>query len=298
MPAKLAGMSRLPLVALVLFAVAALHAQPDLARPQALDPQQAQAFVTQAFHAELRAAQDASHPMRYLLRKSSPRLSTTKQIYETRDGAVARLIAINGQPLDPAAEQKEKARLDALLADPGRQRHRKQGEVQDTARALKVLRALPNAFLYEYIGSANGYAGPLQRFTFRPNPAYDPPDLETQVLTAMTGEIWIDAVHHRVVRLQGSLRQDVNFGWGILGRLDRGGWIILEQADVGQGCWRIVRMQMNMSGRLFFKSRNFDTTQEESEFEPLPVDLTYAQAIQRMRGQTKTTPSAWTRPLQ
>ena len=33
-----------------------------------------------------------SHPMRYRLRKSSPRMTSTKDIVETRDGAVARLV--------------------------------------------------------------------------------------------------------------------------------------------------------------------------------------------------------------
>ena len=87
--------------------------------------------------------------MRYRLRKSSPRLSSTKEIFETKDGAVARLVAINDRPLSPADEQKEQARLDGLLSDPSRQRHRKQSEDEDTARAMKVLRALPNAFIYQ-----------------------------------------------------------------------------------------------------------------------------------------------------
>ena len=182
---------------------------------------------------ELRAAQDASHPMRYRLRKTSPRLTTTKEIYETRDGDVARLIAINDKPLSAADEQKEEARLDALLGDPGKQRRRKQAEDDDAGRALKVLRALPNAFLYQYAGSGQGPAGKVEKFTFRPNPDFSPPDLETQVLTEMAGEIWIDAAHERVVRLEGHLQQDVDFGWGILGRLNKGGWIVIEQADVG-----------------------------------------------------------------
>ena len=60
----------------------------------------------------------------------------------------------------------------------------------------------------------------------------------------MTGEIWIDPVHERVVRLEGHLQQDVDFGWGILGRLNKGGWIVIEQADVGERQWRIVHFQM------------------------------------------------------
>jgi hypothetical protein len=190
-------------------------------------------LVHRALTNEIRAASDSGHPMRYRLRKSSPRLATTKEICETRDGAVARLIAINDAPLSATDEQREQARLDQLLSDPGKQRHRKQSQDDDTARALKVLRSLPNAFVYEYAGAGQASMGPVEKFTFKPNPRFDPPDLETQVLTRMTGELWIDSSQERVTRLQGRLQQDIDFGWGILGRLYKGGSILIEQTDVG-----------------------------------------------------------------
>ncbi|MDR3726070.1 MAG: hypothetical protein P4K86_03410 [Terracidiphilus sp.] len=251
-----------------------------------MTPVQAQALVERAVAAEMRTAQDASHPMCYRLRKSSPRLTTVKKIFETRDGAVARLLSIGDKPLSAADEGKEQARLDGLLSDPGRQRHRKQNEDADTGRALKVLHALPQAFLYQFAGTGWGPAGQVEKFTFKPNPQFNPPDLETQVLTAMVGEIWIDASQMRVVRLEGHLQRDIDFGWGILGRLNKGGWIVIEQADVGGHQWRIVRFQMVMSGRVLFKSKSFDTTEEQTQFEPLPAGLGYRQAIQMMRSGT------------
>jgi len=241
------------------------------------------ALIDRALAAELQSAQDALHPMRYLLRKSSPRFTTTKDIIETKDGAVARLVAINDRPLSPADELKEQTRLSGLLSDPGRQRHRKLSEDADTARALKVLRALPQAFLFEPAGSDPGPAGKIARFTFRPNPDFDPPDMETQVLTAMSGEIWIDVAQERVTRLEGHLRQDVDFGWGILGRLNKGGWLVIEQSNVGDHQWRITHFQMAMTGRVLFKSRTFDTVEDETNFAPQSTGLTYAQAIELLR---------------
>jgi hypothetical protein len=257
------------------------------AKPAAIPPiqtqAQAQALVERAVASEMRTAQDTSHPMRYRLRKSSPRLTTVKEIFETRDGAVARLLSMGDKPLSAADEEKEQARLDGLLSDPGRQRHRKQNEDADTVRALKVLRALPQAFLFQFAGTGWGPTGKVEKFTFKPNPRFNPPDLETQVLTAMVGEIWIDASQMRVTRLEGHLQRDIDFGWGILGRLNKGGWIVIEQADVGGRQWRIVRFQMVMSGRVLFKNKSFDTTEEQTQFEPLPAGLGYRQAIQMMR---------------
>lgn len=233
--------------------------------------------------------------MHYELRKTSPHWSSTKKIYETKDGDVARLVAQNGQPLSAAEEQKEEARLVELAADPGKQRRRKQAEDQDQVRVLKVLQALPVAFLYQDAGPierpaekpGDGSNPKLEKFTFKPNPAYSAPDLETQVLTQMAGEIWIDPVHLRVVRLEGHLQQDVDFGWGILGRLNKGGWIVIEQADVGPDMgidqWRTVHFQMVMSGRVVWKTRVFDTSEDESGYEPVPLGLGYQKAIELLR---------------
>lgn len=242
-------------------------------------------MVGRALANELTAAQDAGHPMQYRLRKSTPRLTSTKQIIETGDGAVARLLTVNDNALSPADRQKDDARLDGLLADPSRQRKRKQSEQEDAGRALKVLRALPKAFVYEYKGSETNGDVTIQKYSFAPNPKFSSSDLELLVLTAMSGILTIDATHERVVRLDGHLQQDVDIGWGILGRLNKGGWLTIEQADVGGGIWRIVRFQMTMTGRVFFKTKSFDTVEEQSQYAPVPPGMTYQQAIQLLRSE-------------
>lgn len=255
------------------------QSQPISETGENLTPAQGQALVETALANELRAAQSQSHPMRYELRKTSPHLTTTKEIFETKDGDVARLLSINDKPLSTEDDQNETTRLQELFNDPRRQRHRKQAEDEDTGRALRVLRVLPDAFLYEYAGPVAGQPGSVEKFNFKPNPRFSPPDLETQVLTALAGEIWIDARLKRVVRLEGHLQQGVDFGWGILGHLNKGGWITIQQADVGADQWRMVRFQMAMSGRVVFKTRVFDTTIEQTRFAPLAQGMTYRQAV-------------------
>lgn len=246
------------------------------------------ALVKRALATELRNATNAQHPMRYRLRKSTPRLTSTREIFETKDGSVARLLEINDKPLSPADEKKEQSRLNVLLKNPDNQLHRKISQDNDTHRVLKVLRALPTAFIYTYAGTAVGPTGAVEKFTFKPNPDFDSQDLETQVLTEMSGEIWIDAAQERVARLEGHLEDDVDFGWGILGRLYKGGWIVIEQAEVSPGQWRIVRIQLKMTGRLLFANKAFDTLQEHTRFTPVPMGLGYSQAIHMLRAGSDT----------
>ena len=303
MPAKIASVETsswlgvrssvllLPLALLSALPLSAASA-PSQTPAAALSPAQAQALVQRALATESEAAQDLSHvghPMRYRIHKTSPRLTSTKEIVETRDGDVARLISINDQPLSPADEQKEQARLQALLDNPGLQQHRKQSEGSDTERAMKVLRVLPSAFLYQFAGTVSTPNGTAIRFTFKPNPQFDPPDTETGVLTAMAGEIWVDPVQERVVRLAGSLQQDKLVYWG-LGELDKGGWIEIGQANVGNNQWRIVHLKLKMNIRELLKVKVSDSVQEYTEFAPVPGTLSYKQAIQMLRSETVSRP--------
>jgi hypothetical protein len=258
------------------------------ATPAPLTDEQTQELVKRVLRTELEASTNsaATHPTQYRLRKVSPRLSTTKLIVETKDGDVARLLAINDAPISPVDQQNEDTRLEGLLKDPSLQRHRKQREEGDAERAKKVMSALPDAFLYQFAGYVDTPHGPSYRLSFQPNPNFDPQDLEAQVLKAMAGELWIDVSDQRVTRLEGRRLHDVEYGWSILGKLDKGGTLLLEQSDVGNHQWRTTHMVLVMNARVLFKAIKLDTTLELSQFTPVTPGMSYQQAIQVLRTST------------
>jgi hypothetical protein len=268
-------------------------AHPQTAAPPApLSDEETQTLVKSVLQTEIEAAQDPTHPMQYRLHKVSPRYATTKQIIETKDGDVARLLSINNGPLSPQDEQNEETRLQGLLNDPSLQRHRQQREQGDTERARKVIRALPEAFRYTYAGIGETPQGPSYRLSFQPNPSFDPQDLEAQVLKGMAGELWIDIAQHRVTRLEGKRIHDVDYGWGILGKLDQGGSLLLDQTDVGNHQWRTTHMVLVMNARFLIKTVKLDTTLDLSQFEPVPAGITYQKAIQMLEPHDKPSPTA------
>ena len=71
----------------------------------AIDPT---ALVRRATQHRIEASQN-HQPLRYLLRKTDGLHDTTKDIIETRDGDVARLVALNGQPLSAQANLEKSA---------------------------------------------------------------------------------------------------------------------------------------------------------------------------------------------
>jgi hypothetical protein len=216
--------------------------------------------------------EDRNHrPLRYLLRKVDGAHDTTKDIIETKDGDVARLVAINGQPLSAQANQAELDRLHTLADDPEIQEHRRQREKKDTDRVNRMMKLLPDAFLYRFEGVVPCSAGQCYRLSFSPNPQFTPPDVESAIFRGMGGEVWIDRAQERLTRLDAHIIADVDFGWGIIGKLDKGGTIQLEQADIGDHDWELTSLKINMKGKaLMVKSLNFQIMEEASHFSQVP----------------------------
>jgi hypothetical protein len=228
-------------------------------------------------------------------RKETPSGSQTKLLVETRDAMVGMVVAYNDRPLNRDERQGEHNRIQRLIDDPQELDRKRRKEQEDAERVKSILKALPDAFLYQYDGSDVGQPGlgkagePLLRLKFRPNPKYDPPTRVEQVLTGMQGVVLIDAQEQHIAKIDGILFRDVGFGWGILGHLDRGGHFLVDQTDVGDNHWSISRMDLAFTGKiLVFKNLNIRSTEVYSDFHPVPADLTFAQGVERLRKQLAT----------
>jgi hypothetical protein len=253
------------------------RAQAPSAQAVAKDPV---ALVKRAVANELKASNGGT-PYRYRLHKLDSGKSTTKEIVETKDGDVARMLEVDGHPLGPVATQNELDRLNNLLAHPEIQEHRHKREQEDNKRADELVRLLPDAFIYTYLGMAQNQQGaPAYRLALKPNPDFNPPDIEASVYAGMEGELWIDQREERMVKLDVHLIADVHFGWGILGKLYKGGTILVEQEDVGNNHWEQNHFKLNLHGKaLMVKSIDFVTTEDEDGFEPVPADWGYQNAV-------------------
>lgn len=228
---------------------------------------------------------DAAH---YMYRDTTQREdggTVTKEMIETKDGVFARVIAINGKPLTPSQREKEDKRLQRLITDPNALASKRKEQKEDENRVRRMVGALPDAFLYEYAGIEEGPHGEqLLTLNFRPNPNYDPPSREQQVYTGMRGTVVVDLDADRIAKIDGTLFRDVSFGWGILGKLDKGGTFIVEQADVANGHWEPTRMALNFTGKiLLFKSFVRKSIDTSSDYRRVPDDLTVAQALNMLK---------------
>ena len=252
------------------------------------------ALVQAAIDNELKASYGHRPPARYLLRRKTRNTDTTKEIVETSRGGVARLIAIHNQPLNGAQTQTELQRLNELASDPAAQQHRHHNEERDAARITGVMRLLPDAFINHFEGSVQAPGGTAIRISFEPNPRFSPPTLESRILTGIHGEIWIDPTDLRVVRIEGHLFRQVDYGWGILGTLYPGGTIRIDQVKTPECGWQLSHLMLNMTGKeLMLKSLRVIVDEIATDYHPVPPGWKYTDAINwLLHMPEKSTPQA------
>jgi hypothetical protein len=241
---------------------------------------------------EVAAANDSSMKHMVRARKQTGQGSQTRLYVETQQAIAGMTIAYNDQPLTPEQMHDEKSRLSGLASSPEQLKRKHAQELETADRTLRIVKALPDAFLYDYDGEEKettdlGKNGTrIVRLKFRPNPAYVPPSHVEQVLVGMQGFLLIDSTDRRIARIDGTLFKEVSFGWGILGHLDKGGHFLVEQRDIGDGSWDVSHMSLAFTGKiLFFKSIAIQSEEVFSDFRRVPDGTTFTQGVQMLEAE-------------
>jgi hypothetical protein len=247
-------------------------------------------LVRKTIQNEIKAANDDTAHFLFRGEKTTPKGSTTRLYVETKEATAGLVVAYNGKPLTSQQRHAEEARVERFVNNPEELKKKREQERGDAERTMRIVRALPDAFLFDYAGEEPGSAGigraggPLVKLQFRPNPRYEPPSRVEEVLTGMQGYVLVDAVHYRLASMDGTLFKAVSFGWGILGHLDRGGRFLVQQQEVGDNLWEISSMTLSFTGKiLLVKNLSIISTEIFSGFKQVPSDLTFAQALELLK---------------
>jgi hypothetical protein len=254
------------------------------ARPQCApnNPVSASDLARRVITNELRFQDDHTNWM-YRLEKEQYGKKQVEEIIETKEGSLSRLLSINDRPLTAKQQEKEDQRVRDLMSSRSAKRKLQQALEADTLQGRRLFKMLPDAFVFDYAGVDSN----LAKLSFRPNPNFHPPSLEARVFHDMEGEMWVDCKQERLATFNGRLTQDVKFGLGLLGHLDKGGHFEVRQAEVVPGHWDMTTMNLEMTGRaLLFKSFEVQKKENRRDFHQVSDDLTLTQAADLLNKHT------------
>ncbi|MGA8939755.1 MAG: hypothetical protein WB439_11390 [Acidobacteriaceae bacterium] len=253
---------------------------------QAVPQGTALSWAEEAVRNEIQVIESADTvPLRYKQRKVNTKGDTTREVIESRDGNVARLVERNGEPITAKEDAAERSRLTEALASPDdfQKHHNRDSETRDSV--IKLVNLMPQAMIYSYAPGQpqpKGAAGLQVVVDFRPNPAFHPPTMVAEALTGLEGRVWIDAQTHYLTRVEARVLHPVNMGFGLVAKIYPGGTMELEQTNV-DGHWVYSHLDEHLMTRLLMvKNYPQNTVIDASEFRQMPSLLSYQDCIRML----------------
>ena len=134
------------------------------------------ALVRKTVEHEATASQSSLVNHTFVSRKQTAHGSQTRLYIETIQATAGMTIASDDKPLSADQRRAEQERLENLIHDPAELEKKRAKEKDDAERVRRIVRAMPDAFLFDDDGTEPGRPGlgkpgdPLVRLKFRPNP--------------------------------------------------------------------------------------------------------------------------------
>lgn len=243
-------------------------------------------WVVAAAANELTALHHPNSYLRYRMRVIDMKGDQVRDVIESKDGTVARLILRDGRPLTEDEDTAERQRLNDMIASPSDYFKHVKNDGEGRKLADQLIRLMPDAMIYTYAPGQpqTGRNGGVEVvLDYKPNPKFSPPSTSAQALTGLEGRVWIDAKSHQVVRMEGTVFRAVNFGWGMLAHIYPGGHLVLEQENAGGNRWIFTKFNEDVSVRaLMVKTIHVHTNVEAGSFQTLPGPIGYQDAVRML----------------
>lgn len=242
----------------------------------AFPPESPRDLIKEVIYNELQDRESDSF-WQYRIDRKTPREDLVEVQVETRYGPIYRIVSSGGRPLSELQQREENIRLDGLLHSPSEQARVERQYEQDEERLRRMMRLMPDAFAYDYEGIEQG--GNVVRLKFQPNAGFNPPTFEARIFHSLGGTLWINLQQKRMLHLKGQILDRVDFGYGLLGRIEKGGAFEIQREPVSQTHWKTDLVDVHVAGRvILFRSITKDQHEVRSGFKQVPTGITLQQA--------------------
>ena len=189
----------------------------------------------------------------------SPPVVEQDRIYRvvpTGTGTLRLLLRDRGMPVTPDIYRQELQTwirtLEAALnpnADDVRGAFARAEEKRRTRTT--IVDATREAYIATWLGREmqDGYS--CDKLRLDPNPNFRPRTTAAEFLAHARATLWVDEKSGHVVRGEAEILRDISFGGGVLGKVYKGGHLLLKQQPVAPDVWLPVLYQYDLSGRKF-----------------------------------------------
>jgi hypothetical protein len=206
---------------------------------------------------------------------SSPVIDRVYRVYPTGTGTVKLVVAEAGAQRTPEKYREELHELEQALVwalDPAepRQQMRVEKWKKRTAERFRAVEGFRAAYQVTWLGAEpvpnTPDPRPLAKLLLDPKPGPASGSIATELLAASRLTLWVEPESGAVVQLDAELVRDLRFGGGLLGKIDKGGRVHIQQMQVAPGIWLPRTTTDEVQGRKLLSHQESARTVEARDY--------------------------------
>ena len=203
-----------------------------------------------------------------------PVLDRVYRVYPTGTGTLKLLVEERGVRVSQEKYREELRELEqtlvwALDPDEPEQHARVEKFQKRSAERRRAVDAFRDSYTLSWQGREVLAGRPprrVEKLLLDPKPESGGGSVATELLAASRLTLWVDPESGGVVQLDAELVRDLLFGGGLLGKINKGGRVHIEQTEVAPGIWLPRLTRYEAEGRKLFTHERIYRTIEAGEF--------------------------------
>jgi hypothetical protein len=193
------------------------------------------------------------------------------EVYFVGRWEIDRLVGKDGKPVSEGERRKQDEEVRKQEAK-ARARVAKQESGEDLGKDTFTLTKFLVADRFYNLRRETHQGHEVYAMDFEPRPDFEPHSLLDKVLKSLGGTIWIDKQARQVVRLEARFLNALKVGGGLLGSVQKGGNVVLEQRFVNDEVWMPSYVEIHLNARVLFLHKSINGTSTYSDYRKFRVD--------------------------
>ena len=193
------------------------------------------------------------------------------EVYFVGPWEIERLQSKDGKPLTESERKKQYEEVRKQEAK-ARERIAKRESGEDPGKNTITLAKFLAADRFYNLHRDNYQGREVYTMDFAPRPDFQPHSLVNKVLKALGGTLWIDEQAKQGVRLEARFLEGLKLGAGLLGSVQKGGNVVLEQRFVNDEVWMPSYIEIHLDARVFFLHKSINGISTYSDYRKFRVD--------------------------
>jgi len=184
---------------------------------------------------------------------------------------IERLLSKNGKLLTEKEQQKQEEEVRKQEAKAREKMAKEESGANPDKNTITLAKFLASDRFYNL--RRQTYEGrEVYAMDFAPRPDFQPHSLVDRVLKALGGTLWIDEQAKQGVRLEARFLEGLKVGGGLIGSVQKGGNVVLEQRFVNGEVWMPSFIEIHLNAHLFLIHKAINGTATYSDYRKFHVE--------------------------